>query len=42
MSLEQWAALGREHCSSLSGAIEALNASILHLPVMGGTKVFIY
>ncbi|KAG6535706.1 hypothetical protein ZIOFF_000729 [Zingiber officinale] len=38
MSLEQWAALGEEHCSSLFGAIEALNTSILRLPVMGGTK----
>ncbi|XP_042468252.1 AUGMIN subunit 8-like isoform X1 [Zingiber officinale] len=38
MSLEQWAALGEEHCSSLSGTIEALNTSILRLPVMGGTK----
>ncbi|XP_074569102.1 AUGMIN subunit 8-like [Curcuma longa] len=38
MSLEQWAALRKEHFSSLSGAIEALNASILRLPVMRGTK----
>ncbi|KAG6491782.1 AUGMIN subunit 8-like isoform X1 [Zingiber officinale] len=38
MSLEQWAALEKEHCSYLSVAIEALNTSILRLPVMEGAK----
>ncbi|CAL9211822.1 AUGMIN subunit 8-like [Musa acuminata AAA Group] len=36
--LERWVALEREHCSSLSGAVEALNASTLRLPITGGAK----
>ncbi|XP_008794372.2 AUGMIN subunit 8-like [Phoenix dactylifera] len=36
--LENWAALEREYCSSLSGATEALKASTLCLPVTGGTR----
>ncbi|XP_072978615.1 AUGMIN subunit 8-like [Typha angustifolia] len=36
--LEHWAASEREHCSSLSGAIEALKASTLRLPVTGGAR----
>lgn len=40
--LERWVALEREHCSSLSGAVEALNASTLRLPITGGAKVFTY
>ncbi|XP_074585402.1 AUGMIN subunit 8-like isoform X2 [Curcuma longa] len=38
MSLEQWAALEKEHCSFLSGAIEALNTNILRLPMIEGAK----
>ncbi|GAB4838340.1 hypothetical protein Ancab_027870 [Ancistrocladus abbreviatus] len=36
--LEQWSHLDKEHCSSLQGAIEALKASTLRLPVVGGAK----
>ncbi|XP_043710762.1 QWRF motif-containing protein 2-like [Telopea speciosissima] len=36
--LEEWALLDRDHSSSLSGAIEALKASTLRLPVVGGAK----
>lgn len=39
--LEQWVALEKEHSSSLSGAIEALNASTLCLSITGGAKVLI-
>lgn len=37
--LEEWSLLDRDHSSSLSGAIEALKASTLRLPVVGGAKV---
>lgn len=40
--LEDWASLDRVYSSSLSGAIEALKASTLRLPVVGGAKVFSY
>ncbi|RVW72403.1 QWRF motif-containing protein 2 [Vitis vinifera] len=33
--LEEWALLERDHSSSLHGAIEALKASTLRLPVVG-------
>ncbi|OVA09319.1 Protein of unknown function DUF566 [Macleaya cordata] len=36
--LEEWAVLDRDHSSSLSGAIEALKASTLRLPVVGGAR----
>ncbi|KAK4274636.1 hypothetical protein QN277_017830 [Acacia crassicarpa] len=36
--LEDWALLDRGYSSSLSGAIEALKASTLRLPVVGGAK----
>nr|CAD1837852.1 unnamed protein product [Ananas comosus var. bracteatus] len=36
--LEEWSLLDRDHSSSLSGAIEALKASTLRLPVVGGAK----
>ncbi|XP_042494592.1 QWRF motif-containing protein 2-like [Macadamia integrifolia] len=36
--LEEWALLDRDHSSSVSGAIEALKASTLRLPVVGGAK----
>lgn len=36
--LENWAAFEREYCCSLSGAIEALKASTLRLPVTGGAR----
>ncbi|GAA0171770.1 hypothetical protein LIER_41217 [Lithospermum erythrorhizon] len=34
--LEEWASLDKGHCISLLGAIEALKASTLRLPVVGG------
>lgn len=37
--LEEWSLLDREHGNSLSGAIEALKASILRLPVVNGARV---
>lgn len=37
--MEQWALLDRDHSNSLSGAIEALKASTLRLPVIGGARV---
>lgn len=40
--LEEWAALETEHCKSLSGAIEALKASTLRLPVTGGARADAY
>ncbi|KAK9163683.1 hypothetical protein Syun_004585 [Stephania yunnanensis] len=36
--LEDWGLLDREHSSSLSGAIEALKASTLRLPVVAGAR----
>jgi len=39
--LEDWATLDRAYSSSLSGATEALRASTLRLPVVGGAKVFL-
>ncbi|KAI4337039.1 hypothetical protein L6164_015498 [Bauhinia variegata] len=36
--LEDWALMDRVYSSSLSGAIEALKASTLRLPVVGGAK----
>ncbi|KAJ3697899.1 hypothetical protein LUZ61_001604 [Rhynchospora tenuis] len=36
--LEEWSEMDREHASSLAGAIEALKASTLRLPVVGGAK----
>ncbi|KAF9621221.1 hypothetical protein IFM89_016715 [Coptis chinensis] len=36
--LEEWGLLDREHTSSLSGAIEALEASTLRLPIVGGAR----
>ncbi|KAF8097507.1 hypothetical protein N665_0286s0018 [Sinapis alba] len=38
VSLEEWAALERDHVSSLVGAIADLEANTLRLPVTGGTK----
>ncbi|KAF8400495.1 hypothetical protein HHK36_013793 [Tetracentron sinense] len=40
--LDHWALLERGHSSSLSGAIEALEASVLRLPVTGGARADIY
>jgi hypothetical protein len=37
--LDHWAVLQTDHSTSLSGAIEALRASTLRLPVTGGAKV---
>jgi len=39
--LEDWATLDRVYSTSLSGATEALRASTLRLPVVGGAKVFL-
>ncbi|KAI3831755.1 hypothetical protein MKX03_002527 [Papaver bracteatum] len=36
--MEEWALLDRDHSSSLSGATEALKASTLRLPVVGGAR----
>ncbi|KAJ6816049.1 QWRF motif-containing protein 2-like [Iris pallida] len=36
--LEEWSHIDRDHTSSLSGAIEALKASTLRLPVVGEAK----
>ncbi|KAK9097172.1 hypothetical protein Sjap_022669 [Stephania japonica] len=36
--LDDWGLLDREHSSSLSGAIEALKASTLRLPVVAGAR----
>lgn len=36
--MEEWALLDRDHSNSLSGAIEALKASTLRLPVIGGAR----
>lgn len=36
--LEEWALMDQDYCSSLSGATEALKASTLRLPVVGGAK----
>ena len=40
VDFEDWATLDRLYSSSLSGATEALRASTLRLPVVGGAKVF--
>lgn len=37
--LEEWTLLDRDHLSSLTGAIEALKASTLRLPVISGARV---
>ena len=37
--LEESALLERDYCNSLVGAIEALRASTLRLPVVGGARV---
>ncbi|CAN4107788.1 unnamed protein product [Withania somnifera] len=39
MSLEIWASFDKEHSISLLGAIEALKASTLRLPVVGGANI---
>ncbi|XP_009625178.1 QWRF motif-containing protein 2-like [Nicotiana tabacum] len=39
MSLEDWSSFDKEHSISLLGAIEALKASTLRLPVIGGAHV---
>lgn len=39
--LEEWPLTDRDYSSSLSGATEALRASTLRLPVVGGAKVSI-
>lgn len=37
--LDEWAFLEMDHISSLSGAVEDLEASTLRLPVSGGARV---
>ena len=37
--LEEWSLIHLEHEISLSGAVEALKAAILRLPVVGGARV---
>ncbi|KAG0490678.1 hypothetical protein HPP92_007541 [Vanilla planifolia] len=36
--LEEWSLLDREHSSSLLGSTEALKASIIRLPIVGGAR----
>ncbi|KAL2894631.1 Protein SNOWY COTYLEDON 3 [Bienertia sinuspersici] len=36
--LEEWAFMVKDHCSSLSGAMESLKASTIRLPLIGGAK----
>ncbi|KAL3505066.1 hypothetical protein ACH5RR_034907 [Cinchona calisaya] len=36
--LENWDIIERDHCTALSGAIEALEASTVRLPVVGGAR----
>ncbi|KAJ8475948.1 hypothetical protein OPV22_019675 [Ensete ventricosum] len=36
--LEEWSLMDRDHSNALSGAIEALKATTLRLPVVGGAK----
>jgi len=37
--LDSWETLEEEHSSALTGAMEALEAAILRVPVTGGAKV---
>ena len=37
--LEEWSLMDGDHSNALSGAIEALKATTLRLPVVGGAKV---
>ena len=39
MYLDEWGPMDRDHSNSLSGAIEALKASTLRLPVVSGARV---
>jgi len=39
--LEDWENLEEEHSSALTGAMEALESTILRVPVSGGAKVYI-
>lgn len=39
LCLEDWDLTEKDHSSSLCGAIEALEASTLRLPIVGGAKV---
>ncbi|KAI3460162.1 hypothetical protein Pfo_016825 [Paulownia fortunei] len=38
LHLENWDLIDRDHCNSLSGAIEALEASTIRLPVVDGAR----
>jgi hypothetical protein len=40
--LDEWSHIEKHHSSALSAAIEALKASTLRLPVVGGAKVRIF
>ena len=37
--LECWGMFDRDHCNSVSGAIEALEASTIRLPIVSGAEV---
>ncbi|GFP83913.1 protein snowy cotyledon 3 [Phtheirospermum japonicum] len=39
LHLENWDQIDRDHCNSLSGIINALEASTIRLPVVGGARV---
>ncbi|KAL8490138.1 hypothetical protein ACS0TY_025879 [Phlomoides rotata] len=40
--LESWDLLDRDHCNSVSGAIKALEASTLRLPIAGGARADVH
>jgi hypothetical protein len=40
--LEDWETLEEEHSSALTGAMEALESTILRVPVSGGAKVDVH
>lgn len=37
--LERWGLLDRDYCNSISGAIKALEASTIRLPIVDGARV---
>ncbi|XP_074279240.1 uncharacterized protein LOC141604687 [Silene latifolia] len=39
LHLEEWALIDKDHCSSLSGATESLQASTIRLPLISGARV---
>ncbi|KAH9606185.1 hypothetical protein KSS87_009515 [Heliosperma pusillum] len=39
LHLEEWALIDKDHCASLSGATESLQASTIRLPLISGARV---